>query len=183
MRVAFRGRVAPRRSVCKQVSSFFTGSERRARMTVHTANIATRVWRGVTPTLFALNAAEAHASYAQFKLQGLCGTFVLALLFIYVLLIDGLLLASIYKTARRVVLSTIVSVVLLAILASNWRLLAVLFDTLRDARQARLLGLSVLVATAVVLLTPALRYGEQQRRVRHRVVAVALSAHLLLAAT
>lgn len=68
------------------------------------------------------------------------------------------------------------------LLASNWRSLVVLFHTLRDAWQASLLGLSGLVATAGVSLTPAPQYREQQRRAHHRVVGLALSAQLLLAA-
>jgi hypothetical protein len=119
-------------------------------------------------TCLALHATHAAASYAQMTLPGLGAMLLLALLGLYALVVDAVLLAKGFRLRALLVANVLIVLAWLVALWVDRGSVAALFEGLGWEWQASLLAAMMLVVPATLVMAPVLQHVELRQAATRR---------------
>jgi hypothetical protein len=127
-------------------------------------------------------AANAAASYAQMTLPGLGAALLFALIGVYTLTVDVVLLCKGFRHRASVIVSTVITLVLVIGLLVERADVEAAFDNLALDWEARLLGVSIVLVPLILLAAPAIQHLELRRQWPSRAVYAAVAVQAVLVA-
>ena len=124
----------------------------------------------------ALSASSAQAAYAQMGLDGLAADILLAVLGLYMIAVDGALLLKAFRSKAFVLVNTIISLALVALLIAFSTSLGSVFRNLAQDWQVNLPGALIVLVPSFIVVAPLVQYRAllRQGSLRGIYVAVAL---------